>query len=156
MENKELRKELKVSAIENGTVIDHIPAQSLFQVIKILNLDKSNDQILFGTNLDSQKFGKKGIIKVSNKYFKSDEINKIALVAPTATLIVIKDYKVSEKKQVEIPDQIQKIVKCFNPNCITNSESVPTRFDVVKNEEVLKLRCHYCEKTTSKENMVFL
>jgi aspartate carbamoyltransferase regulatory subunit len=156
MENKELRKELKVSAIENGSVIDHIPAQNLFQVIKILNLDKSGEQVLFGTNLDSQKFGKKGIIKVSNKYFKSDEINKIALVAPTATLIVIKDYKVSEKKQVEIPDQIQKIVKCFNPNCITNSEAVPTQFEVVKNEEVLKLQCHYCEKTTSKENMVFL
>jgi len=156
MENKELRKELKVSAIENGSVIDHIPAHNLFQVIKILNLDKSGEQVLFGTNLESQKFGKKGIIKVSNKYFKSDEINKIALVAPTATLIVIKDYKVSEKKQVETPDQIQKIVKCFNPNCITNSEAVPTKFDVVKNEEVLKLRCHYCEKTTSKENLVFL
>lgn len=156
MENKESRKELKVSAIENGTVIDHIPAQSLFQVIKILNLGKSGEQVLFGTNLESQKYGKKGIIKVSNKFFKSDEINKIALVAPTATLIVIKDYKVSEKKQVEIPDQIQKIVKCFNPNCITNSEAVPTEFEVVKNEEVLKLQCHYCEKTTSKENMVFL
>lgn len=156
MENKELRKELKVSAIENGTVIDHIPAQSLFQVIKILNLDKSNDQILFGTNLDSMKYGKKGIIKVRNKYFESDEINKIALVAPTATLIVIKDYKVVEKKQVETPDEVQKIVKCFNPNCITNNEAVQTRFEVIKNEDVLKLRCHYCEKATSKENMVFL
>ena len=156
MENTEQRKELKVSAIENGTVIDHIPAQQVFQVFKILNLHKSNQQILFGTNLDSKKYGKKGIIKVRNKFFESDEINKIALVAPTATLIVIRNYNVVEKKNVEIPDRVRKIVKCFNPNCITNNESIPSDFEVIKNEEELKLRCHYCEKTTSKENMVFL
>jgi aspartate carbamoyltransferase regulatory subunit len=156
MENTEQRKELKVSAIENGTVIDHIPAKNVFQVIKMLSLDKSDDQILFGTNLDSKKFGKKGIIKVSNKFFASDEINKIAMVAPHATLIVIRDFKVVEKKRVEIPDIVIKIVKCFNPNCITNNEDIPTRFDVIKNEDVLKLRCHYCEKTTSRENMVFI
>jgi len=156
MENTEQRKELKVSAIENGTVIDHIPAQQVFRVIKILSLDHSDKQILFGTNLDSKKFGKKGIIKVSNTFFASDEINKIAMVAPNATLIVIRDYKVVEKKRVGIPDEILKIVKCFNPNCITNNEDIPTRFDVIRNEDVLKLRCNYCEKTTSKENMVFL
>jgi aspartate carbamoyltransferase regulatory subunit len=156
MKNTEQRKELKVSAIENGTVIDHIPAQQVFQVFKILNLHKSNQQILFGTNLDSKKYGEKGIIKVRNKFFESDEINKIALVAPTATLIIIRDFKVDEKKSVEIPDKVQKIVKCFNPNCITNHEDIPTKFDVIKNEEELKLRCNYCEKTTSKENMVFL
>ncbi len=156
MKNTEQRKELKVSAIENGTVIDHIPAQSVFQVIKILNLDDSNEQILFGTNLESKKYGKKGIIKVSNKFFENDEINKITLVAPNATLIVIKDFKVVEKKKVEIPDKVQKIVKCFNPNCITNHEDIPAKFDVIRNEDVLKLRCNYCEKTTSKENMVFL
>jgi len=98
----------------------------------------------------------KGIIKVSNTFFASDEINKIALVAPNATLILIKDFKVVEKKRVDTPDAIVKIVKCFNPNCITNNEDIPTRFDVIKNEDELKLRCHYCEKTTSKENMVFL
>ena len=156
MENTEQRKELKVSAIENGTVIDHIPTQQVFQVIKILNLHKSDHQLLFGSNLDSKKYGKKGIIKVRDKFFKNDEINKITMVAPTATLIVIRDFKVVEKKDVEVPDEIQKIVKCFNPNCITNHENIPTKFDVIKNEDVLKLRCNYCEKTTSKENMVFL
>lgn len=156
MENIEQRKELKVSAIEHGTVIDHIPSKNVFQVIKMLNLDNSDEQILFGTNLDSKKFGKKGIIKVSNTFFASDEINKIAMVAPNATLIVIRDFKVVEKKRVDIPDEIKKIVKCFNPNCITNNEDIPTRFDVIKNEETLKIRCNYCEKTTSKENMVFI
>ena len=90
MGNIDTRKELIVSALENGTVIDHIPSASLFQVIKILSLEKYNDQVLFATNLNSQKYGKKGVIKIKNKFFKIDEINKIALVAPTATLIVIK------------------------------------------------------------------
>jgi aspartate carbamoyltransferase regulatory subunit len=156
MENIEKRKELQVSAIENGTVIDHIPTQSVFNVIKILNLDKTDNMVLFGNNLNSRKYGKKGIIKVGNKFFKSEEINKIALAAPMASLIVIKDFRVVEKTQVEIPDYVERIVKCFNPNCITNKENIRTKFDVIKNEEVLKLRCRYCEKTTSKANLVFV
>ncbi|MCX6282904.1 MAG: aspartate carbamoyltransferase regulatory subunit [Bacteroidetes bacterium] len=154
MEKSDQMKELKVSAIENGTVIDHIPVQSVYQVLRILNLMEYNDQLLIGTNLESQKMGKKGIIKVSNKFFKSDEINKIALVAPSATLILIKNFSVSEKKKVEIPSRVEKIVKCFNPNCITNVEDVVTRFDVV-NKDDLKLRCHYCEKITAKDTMTF-
>lgn len=155
MEKKEIRKELKVSAIENGTVIDHIPTQSIFQVIRILNISEYDHQLLIGTNLDSQKMGKKGIIKVSNKFFEAEEINKIALVAPSATLIVIHDFHVTEKKQVVIPDEVEKIVKCFNPNCITNHEEMPTHFTVINKEE-LKLRCRYCEKITAKNNMAFL
>jgi aspartate carbamoyltransferase regulatory subunit len=155
MENKEPRKELQVSAIENGTVIDHIPAKSLFQVLRILHLEGSENQILFGTNLDSKKYGKKGIIKVADKYFKIEEINKIALVAPTATLTVIKNYQIIEKKRVEIPDEILQIVRCFNPLCITNNEKIPTRFYVVDKKD-LKLLCHYCEKITNREDMVFV
>ena len=152
---KETRKELKVSAIENGTVIDHIPSKNVFQVIRILNLNEFDNQIFLGTNLDSQKYGKKGIIKVSNRFFEADETNKIALVAPTATLIVIKNFSVAEKKKVEIPDHVEKIVKCFNPNCITNNETVITRFTVVSKED-LKLKCHYCEKITSGDSISFL
>jgi aspartate carbamoyltransferase regulatory subunit len=149
------RKELKVSAIENGTVIDHIPSLSVFQVIRILNLDNISNQIMIGTNLDSHKLDKKGIIKVSNKYFESEEINKIALVAPSATLIVIKDYTVVYKAKVEIPDNIKKIVKCINPNCITNHENIPTKFSVIDKED-LRLQCHYCEKVTKKEVINFI
>lgn len=152
---KETRKELKVSAIENGTVIDHIPSKNVFQVIKILNLNEFDNQIFLGTNLESQKYGKKGIIKVSNRFFEADEINKIALVAPTATLIIIRNFGVVEKKKVEIPGHVEKIVKCFNPNCITNNEAVMTRFTVVSKEE-LKLKCHYCEKITSGDSISFL
>jgi aspartate carbamoyltransferase regulatory subunit len=99
--------------------------------------------------------GKKGIIKVSNKFFEPDEINKIALVAPTATLIVIRNFKVVIKKNVEVPDTVEKIVKCFNPNCITNHENIATKFTVIDKKE-LKLHCHYCEKITASENMEFV
>jgi aspartate carbamoyltransferase regulatory subunit len=146
-------KEFKVSAIENGTVIDHIPSKSVFQVIKILHLDEASDTVLFGNNLESKKYGKKGIIKVSNKFFKKSEINKIGLVAPKATLIVIKDYKVTSKEQVKLPDTIEDIVKCFNPNCITNHEKVNTKFYFIDKEDI-KLRCHYCEKITDKKTMI--
>jgi aspartate carbamoyltransferase regulatory subunit len=147
-------KELKVSAIENGTVIDHIPANAVFKVIKMLKLDVFDQMVLFGTNLESKKYGAKGIIKVSNKYFKSEELNKIALVAPHASIIEIKDYQVTRKTIVETPDQITGIVKCFNPNCITNIEVIITRFTVVDKEEI-RLKCHYCEKITQKKNMEF-
>jgi aspartate carbamoyltransferase regulatory subunit len=147
-------KELVVSAIENGTVIDHIPTQSVFQVIRILSLEQFENQILFGTNLDSHKYGKKGIIKVSNRFFEDEEINKIALVAPTATLIEIRNFEVTDKRNVEVPDQIMRFVKCVNPNCITNHEQVDTRFTLVSKKEV-KYRCAYCEKTTERRNMSF-
>ncbi len=155
MKKDESRKELVVSAIENGTVIDHIPGKVLFQVVKILNLSEVTDQVTFGTNLDSRKMGKKGIIKVSNKFFRPDEINKIALAAPSATLIIIRNFKIVEKKKVEVPDSVEKIVKCFNPNCITNHENVVTRFSVIDKEE-LKLKCHYCEKITAGDTISFV
>lgn len=148
MEN-ERKKELVVSAIDNGTVIDHIPANEIYKVVKILNLDEYQDEVLIGTNLSSKKFGKKGIIKVKNKFFEETDVDKISLVAPNATLIVIKDYDVVEKRQLTIPSEIRKIVKCINPNCITNIEdNIETKFNVV-GEEPLKLQCHYCEKTMS-------
>ncbi len=151
----EERKELKVNAIENGTVIDHIPTQSVFQVIKILNLDNFENQILFGTNLESKKYGKKGIIKVSGRFFAPKDVNKIALVAPTATLIEIKNFKVSVKKDVSIPNEVNTFVKCVNPNCITNHENVATKFKVLDKKNV-KLQCQYCEKSTAQDNFTFI
>ncbi|MFO8067745.1 MAG: aspartate carbamoyltransferase regulatory subunit [Bacteroidales bacterium] len=147
-------KQLKVSAIENGTVIDHIPANALFQVVRILKLEKFGNMVLFGTNLESKKYGKKGIIKVSSKYFEPEELNKIALAAPHASIIEIKDYKVISKKVVETPDKIKGIVKCFNPNCVTNHEQISAIFTVLDKEDI-RLKCHYCEKITVKNNMEF-
>ncbi len=150
------RKELKVSAIRNGTVIDHIPSEKTFQVIKILNLENTNNQVYFGTGLESKKFGTKGIIKISNKYFKDYEINKIAMVAPTATLIEITDYEVSKKWKVKLPEYIENIVICYNPNCVTNIQKIATKFKVIEDHKgEMKLACLYCEKTMKKENIEF-
>jgi aspartate carbamoyltransferase regulatory subunit len=148
------RKELQVSALENGTVIDHLTTGSVLQVIRILNLENIEDPIYLGANLESKKYGRKGIIKVSNKYFCSEEINKIALVSPSATLIEITDFEITKKTQVAIPDKVTDIVKCFNPRCVTNVENIPTKFDVIDKEDV-RLKCHYCEKITAKKNMEF-
>jgi len=145
-------KQLSVSAIQNGTVIDHIPAQNLFKVISILRLDHIDHQITFGTNLESKKLGRKAIIKISDKYFEDADINRIALVAPDAKLNIIRDYEVVEKKVVEVPDHIIGIAKCMNPKCITNFEPVTTRFRVVSKKNV-SLKCHYCEKITNQENL---
>jgi aspartate carbamoyltransferase regulatory subunit len=143
---------LKVSAIKEGTVIDHIPAQNLFKVISILGLDIIENQITFGANLDSGKLGSKAIIKVSDKFFEDDEINKIALIAPHAKLNIIRDYEVVEKKIVEIPVKIIGIVKCFNPKCITNNEKITTCFTVVDKSPV-SLKCKYCEKITNNDQI---
>ncbi len=151
MENKEL----KVSAIKNGTVIDHIPAQNLFKVITLLGLENIPNQITFGTNLESHKLGRKSIIKVADKFFADDEINKIALVAPHAKLNIIKNYEVVEKREVSVPDEIVGFVKCFNPKCVTNHECITTRFTVMS-KDPLHLQCVYCEKVTTEKEMVIL
>jgi aspartate carbamoyltransferase regulatory subunit len=145
-------KQLSVSAIQNGTVIDHVPARNLFKVIQILSLDHIDNQITFGTNLESKKLGRKAIIKISEMFFADEDINRIALVAPEAKLNIIKDYEVIEKKVVVVPDTIVGIAKCMNPQCITNYEQVTTRFKVVSKKNV-SLRCHYCEKITNQENL---
>jgi aspartate carbamoyltransferase regulatory subunit len=145
-------KKMEVSAIENGTVIDHIPANVLFKVITILNLDKIDKQITFGTNLTSKKLGKKAIIKLSDTFFIDKEINKIALVAPQAKLNIIRGFSVVEKRVVEVPEEIIGIAKCMNPKCITNNEKIITRFDVVSKTKVM-LKCHYCEKITDQDHM---
>ncbi len=147
-----MKKELKVNAIKNGTVIDHIAAKNLFKVISILKLHKISNQITFGNNLESHKHGNKAIIKISDLLFEKNEIDKIALVAPNAVLNVIKNYEVVEKKKVNIPDEVIGIAKCFNPNCITNNESMQTRFSVLDKQK-LALKCHYCEKITDEEHL---
>jgi len=152
MENK---KEMVVPTIENGTVIDHIPTTSVYKVVRLLGLDTYEDLVLIGNHLSSKKYENKGIIKIKNKFFTADEIDKIALVAPFASIATIKDYSVVNKIHAEIPDHINHIIKCMNPKCITNFEAIDTQFDVVDKEN-LKLKCHYCEKFTTKDGIKFI
>ena len=139
------KTERQVADIKNGTVIDHIPAEKTYQVANLLELKALTNPVTIGYNYPSKKIGKKGIIKVSDKYFTNEEISRLSVVAPNVVLNIIKDYEVVEKKTVETPDELRGIVRCNNPKCITNNEPMQTVFNVVdKNLGILK--CHYCDK----------
>ena len=139
------KNEIMVTAIENGTVIDHIPAEKTYEVLQLLNLQELTTPVTVGCNLKSKKIGRKGIIKVADKFFTDEEISRLSVLAPNVVLNVIRNYEVVEKKTVITPDLLQGIVKCHNPKCITNNEPMDTLFHVVDKEHGV-LKCHYCEK----------
>ena len=142
-------KELVVSALENGTVLDHIPAENVYKALDLLNLKGLESQITIGINLASKLHGKKGIIKIADKFFEAEELNKLALIAPKATVNVIRDFKVVEKKTLETPEEVIGIAKCRNPKCVTNHQPIKTRFKTVVENDKISLKCHYCEKISA-------
>src|SRR5574344_87793 len=138
------KNEMLVAAIENDTVIDHIPNEKTYQVADLLGLRDLTTPVTLGCNFRSKKLGKKGIIKVEDKFFTDEEISRLSVIAPNIVLNIIKDYEVIEKKTALTPDNIKGIVKCNNPKCITNNEPMQTLFHVVDKEKGI-LKCHYCE-----------
>ena len=153
IENNE--KELQVKALKNGTVIDHIPSDKLFKVVSLLQLESVKNQITIGNNLHSKFMGRKGIIKITDRYYKDEEISRIALIAPTAKINIIRDFEVIEKKVLVLPDSFTGIVKCPNPKCITNNEPMKTRFDVIDKDPII-LKCPYCEREIQQEDIQLL
>ena len=139
------KTERQVAAIKNGTVIDHIPAEKTYQVVNLLQLETLETPVTIGYNYPSNKIGRKGIIKVSDKFFTDEEISRLSVVAQNVVLNIIHDYEVVEKKTVKTPDELRGIVKCNNPKCITNNEPMNTVFHVVNKEKGI-LKCHYCDK----------
>ena len=139
------KKELEVSAIKNGTVIDHIPANVTFKIVQILDLYNHPGAITIGTNLDSITLGRKGIIKIADRYLSDEEIGRLSVVSPDVTLNIIKDYQIVEKKYVKYPKQIIGVVKCTNPKCVTNHQPIPTKMEVFDMTQK-SLRCIYCER----------
>jgi len=139
------KTERQVAAIKNGTVIDHIPAEKTYQVVNLLQLETLETPVTIGYNYPSNKIGRKGIIKVSDKFFTDEEISRLSVVAQNVVLNIIHDYEVVEKKTVKAPDELRGIVKCNNPKCITNNEPMNTVFHVVNKEKGI-LKCHYCDK----------
>ena len=146
------KKELQVAALENGTVIDHIPSDKVFTVVALLGLENTDSNITIGNNFESKKLGKKGIIKVADRYFSDEEVRRLSVVAPNVKLNIIRHYEAVEKKQVLMPDELKGIVKCNNPKCITNNEPMETWFHVIDKEQGI-LKCHYCEKEQQKDNI---
>ena len=146
------RQELQVAALENGTVIDHIPSSKLFDVISLLHLETVHSAVTVGYNLKSKKMRHKSIIKIADKVFSDDEINQLSVVAPNVTLSVIRDYEVVEKKEVKMPEELVGIVRCDNHKCITNNEPMQTIFHVVDKAHGT-LRCRYCDKEQNIEQV---
>ena len=147
------RKELVVSALENGTVLDHIPAENVYKALDILNLKGIESQITIGINLNSKVYGRKGIIKIADKFFEDDELNRLALIAPKATVNVIRDFKVVEKKQITMPKEIIGMAKCMNPKCVTNHQPIKTRFTTIAKGDEISLLCHFCEKVSDTKGI---
>jgi aspartate carbamoyltransferase regulatory subunit len=150
--NDDRKREITIPAIEEGTVIDHIPSRQTFRIIRIIDPKEFEHVINVALNLDSKKMGKKGIVKMSNRVLTDDEVDKIALLAPEATVSIIKNFKVTEKAQVKVPDRVKRIVECPNPNCVTKRELVDTDF-TVEEKEPLVMRCVYCERTIGREDI---
>ena len=145
----------KVYKIENGTVIDHLPAGTALKTIQLLGMQKG-ELLTVGMHFDSKHMGKKDIIKVQNRSLSQQDVNKLALLAPKATINIIKDASIIEKKAVELPGRIEGIVKCNNPKCITNNErNVRTIFSLLR-AEPLRLRCHHCERVMMHDDVVLL
>ena len=139
------KKELLVTAIENGTVIDHIPADKTYDVANLLRLQELDTPVTIGYNLPSKKIGRKGIIKITDKFFTEEEISRLSVVAPKIVLNIIRNYEVVEKKEVRMPEELRDIVRCANPKCITNNEPMHTVFHVINKQRGI-MKCHYCEK----------
>ena len=153
--NENKKTALQVSALCNGTVIDHIPADKLFAVVNLLEIPAMGNNVTIGYNLESKKLGKKGLIKISDRFFTDDEINKISVVAPNVVLNTIRDYNVVEKREVKMPDEIHNLIKCNNLNCITNNEPMATHF-YVANRDTHTLKCRYCEKEVNLDDIKLL
>lgn len=149
------KKTLRVSKIKDGTVIDHITSGHALDVAKILGITALRASVVtIAMNVTSKRLRHKDMVKIEGRFLASSEIDKIALLAPHATVNIIKDYKVVEKMQVKLPDAIKGIIKCDNPSCVSNSnEPVQSKFYVEK-EEPLRLKCHYCGHVMEKEDVL--
>jgi aspartate carbamoyltransferase regulatory subunit len=148
-------KELRVSKIKDGTVIDHINGGYALDVVKILGITGQEKRVMtIAINVPSQRFKVKDIVKIEGRALSPREVNRIALVAPHASINIIRNYAVVEKLEVKLPKIIEGIVKCANPTCISNSdEPVVTKF-YVKSEEPLTLKCHYCGHILEKAEVL--
>ena len=152
---KDKKYELKIKAIENGTVIDHITANKALHILKILDLpDYETKNVTVAMNVSSSEIGRKDIVKIENRELDHKELNQVALIAPKATINIIRNFEPIKKDKIILPDKITSIIKCTNPKCITNYESEPITptFNVI-NKYPPVVRCHYCEKLIKTEDI---
>lgn len=146
-----MKKTLAVAAIENGTVIDHLPADQALQVASLLSLSDHSKRVTLGLNLPSRSLRVKGLIKIEGREITEEEANQIAVFAPKATISIIRDFEVVKKFPVELPNILTNVFKCPNSCCITNHESITPHFNIAKQGNRITLSCHFCEKSFSHD-----
>ena len=151
---KRKEKEIKITPIEEGTVIDHIKSGQAMKVLKIIGLmDKEIESIVSIAMNVSSSTGRKDIVKVENMELKNEELDKISLISPRATVNIIRDYEVVEKHRVKLPEIVKGIVRCNNSTCITNqNEPIDSEFEVT-GEEPVTLKCIYCGREMKGEQI---
>lgn len=147
--------QLLVRRIKDGTVVDHIENGKALIVLRVLDITgREGNVVTVALNVPSNKHMKKDIIKVENKFLKQVETDKLALIAPHATINIIRDYKLVEKRKINLPDSIIGIFDCPNLNCITNSEEdIKSTIDII-DKEIILLRCKYCARTITIDELV--
>lgn len=150
------KEKMLVEAICNGTVLDHIPSNKLFAIIHLLGLDKLDTPVTIGYNLESRRLGCKGVVKMADKFFSEDEINRIAIIAPQIQLNIIRDYKVVSKKVLSAPSKVLGIVRCPNVKCITNAEPMLSHFVVDTDDATIELQCYYCGRKVRGDDAVLI
>jgi aspartate carbamoyltransferase regulatory subunit len=135
--------EMRVSKIESGTVIDHVTGGQALNVLGILGIDgTAGDVVSVGINVPSDRLGRKDVIKVEDRELSQSELDVLSLIAPAATINIIRGYEVADKQRVEPPEYVGGVLGCPNPNCITTEdEPVDSRFEVLEDG----LRCVYCD-----------
>lgn len=141
-------KQIKLSAISNGTTIDHISPNKALDVLKVLKIEEGK-VVTLGMNLESSRIGKKDLIMIEDKMLSKEEVARVSLIAPDSTINIISGNKVKEKVKAEIQDNVKGILGCINPNCITKKDFTETRFKVLS-KKPLRVRCHYCERVMDK------
>ena len=148
-------RELRVSKIGNGTVIDHVSGGYALDVVKILGITGREGRVItIAVNVPSKRFGAKDVVKVEGRALNAREVNRIALVAPHATINIIRDYRVVEKLEVKLPRLIEGLVKCVNPACVSNSAEPAAPKFYVEGKEPLLLKCHYCGALLEKADVL--
>ena len=149
-----MNKTLSVSAIKNGTVIDHIPPEQVLKIIHLLDVFNNTQQITVGLNLKSNRLGVKGLIKIESRILNKAEIDKIAIFAPKASINVIEDFEVKKKIRVKLPSLITDVLICPHVNCISRFEPVNSCFSLESYGKRIQLTCKYCEKQFDRDQLV--
>ncbi|TKJ21916.1 MAG: aspartate carbamoyltransferase regulatory subunit [Promethearchaeota archaeon Loki_b32] len=152
---KMLEEKLKIDKISKGSVIDHIDAGYALTILNLTGIDESKNLMTIGVNVSSKKYTTKDIIKIENVFLNETQMQQISILSPNATISLIENYKVIEKKKVKLPQIIKKLILCINQTCISNSdEPIDTEFLVLE-EKPLKIQCVYCERIYKLEEIVF-